>query len=174
MKESIKEFVVPIPCTEFDFEIGTRTEKEKITGKEKEEILSCLKPILDIIKVDYDDIYLYRDDLYYGFFLLTRYFSIGSVAGSVFGMDKCIFQFSLKFMILDKSQRLVDLYSRFDTDNHIEEGGKEFFDLLKEIVGSVIDDKEEELKEFAELLKSSKDSIDRYIDRGGEVTKCVK
>ena len=146
--------VLPITCTEFDFKKAAKMEEEKITGKDREIILSCLKPVLDIIGVGHDDIYLYRPTPYYGFELLTRYFEISVRAGPQFFTGKYFFVFSSKFITISNRQKNLNFIYEEETGKFNK--GKEFLKTLKKVVGMTLEKEEESLKEFAGLLMNKK------------------
>ncbi len=164
----INTFSVPIPCTEldllkaeFDFLKATKTEDDKITGKEREKILSCLKPILDILEVDYDDdIFLCRPTPFYGFNLSARYFFIQAVIEWRFGKEGYVFGFSLNLMTVTEGCRI-----EVNTPNKEDE----FFDSLKKSVDHALHSRRGELKEVAEYIKSSKDSIYEVVSPGPQI-----
>lgn len=160
-KATIYEVVSPGPQINFDYYFDhvkyVMLEEEKITGKHREAILNCINPLIDIIDIDNDDIFLYRrHPKNNGFNLLTRFFELQAFVYGRLETEPEGYTFIIisEFDKLNDKQRLGCLGRSgfaFNIDDFVK--GDDFMKVFKKMLVYFVEKKEEELKEFAGFLK---------------------
>ena len=153
MNNRVYEVVSPRPIIDFDyyFEVIKPLMDEEgynITGEEREEVLSCLHPILDIVGVDNNDIYLYSRHPFNGFNVITRFFQIGAFViclrePKTEGYDYA-FVIRSEFIELNENQRLGSFGLAFDVRKPVK--GADFTKALNKLAGDFVERKEGEIK----------------------------
>ncbi len=160
-KATIYEVVSPGPQINFDYYFDhvkyVMLEEEKITGKHREAILNCINPLIDIIDIDNDDIFLYRrHPKNNGFNLLTRFFELQTFVHGRPETEPEGYTFVIisEFAQLNDKQRLGRFGLAFNIDDFVK--GGDFIKVFKKMVMHFVERKEEEIKEFAGLLMNKK------------------
>ena len=120
-------------------------------GKEREKILSYLKPILDIVEARDDKITIYEDPIFYGFHFISEFFNIQWIFCRNYwltdGKSGVVFGVGSNFH--DKDGHFLSLGSF--TEIGEEDAKKEFFNLLKDAVDMCIENHTEEIKRYLNI-----------------------
>ncbi len=170
-KATIYEVVSPGPQINFDYyfdDIKYRMlEEGKIVGKEREDILNCINPLIDIIDIDNDDIFLYTRHPFNGFNVLTRFFELQAFVYGRLETEPEGYTFIIisEFDKLNDKQRLGCLGRSgfaFNIDDFVK--GDDFMKVFKKMVMHFVERKEEEIKEFAGLLMNKKRGEDEELE----------